>query len=77
MMRVRLLRVTEGTSRFPECGTLIQLLGVTCGMRVTEIRLEANHVLTRSGVRREEVALRGLSPRVPVRCVFLSHLRVD
>jgi integrase len=32
-----LLRVTEATSRFPERDTLILLLGVTCGMRVTEI----------------------------------------
>ncbi|MFP4898765.1 G1 family glutamic endopeptidase [Paraburkholderia sp. BR14261] len=32
-----LLRVTEATSRFPERDTLIVLLGVTCGMRVTEI----------------------------------------
>jgi len=32
-----LLRVTDATSRFPERDTLILLLGVTCGMRVTEI----------------------------------------
>lgn len=30
-----MLRVTEATSRFPERDTLIFLLGVTCGMRVT------------------------------------------
>jgi integrase/recombinase XerD len=41
-----LLRVTEATSRFPERDTLILLLGVTCGMRVTEIaRVEVHHVL--------------------------------
>jgi integrase len=32
-----LLRVTEATSRFPERDTLILLLGVNCGMRITEI----------------------------------------
>jgi integrase len=32
-----LLRVTAATSRFPERDTLILLLGITCGMRVTEI----------------------------------------
>ncbi|MFT0174475.1 hypothetical protein ACLKMY_36865 [Paraburkholderia mimosarum] len=55
-----LLRVTDATSRFPERDTLILLLGVTCGMRVTEIaRPEVSHVLTRSGARREEIALPG------------------
>jgi|GEM_PF-6722864 len=47
-----LLRVTEATSRFPERDTLILLLGITCGMRVTEIaRLEVHHVLSKSDVR--------------------------
>lgn len=32
-----LLRVTNGTSRHPERGCLILLLGLTCGMRVSEI----------------------------------------
>lgn len=31
------LRVTEATSRFPERDTLILLLGISCGMRITEI----------------------------------------
>lgn len=48
------LRVTEATSRFPERDTLILLLGITCGMRVTEIaRLEVHHVLSKSGIRKE------------------------
>ena len=72
-----LLRVTEATSRFPERDTLILLLGVTCGMRVTEIaRLEVTHALTRSGARREEIALPGsITKGCRPRCVFLSHPR--
>ncbi|KVD74632.1 tyrosine-type recombinase/integrase [Burkholderia ubonensis] len=72
-----LLRVTEATSRFPERDTLILLLGITCGMRVTEIaRLEVHHVLTKSGVRREEVALPGsITKGCRARCVFLAHPR--
>jgi integrase len=72
-----LLRVTEATSRFPERDTLILLLGVTCGMRVTEIaRLEVNDVLTRSGARREDIALPGsITKGCRPRCIFLSHLK--
>jgi len=70
-----LLRVTEATSRFPTRDTLILLLSLTCGMRVTEIaRLEVNHVLSRSGARREEIALPGsITKGCRPRCVFLSH----
>ncbi|EEA04124.1 integrase family protein [Burkholderia sp. H160] len=47
------LRVTDATSQFPERDTFSLLLGVTCGMRVTEIaRLEVRHILTRSGALR-------------------------
>ncbi|ACB69144.1 integrase family protein (plasmid) [Burkholderia ambifaria MC40-6] len=72
-----LLAVTEETSRFPERDTLILLLGVTCGMRITEIaRLEVHHVLSRSGTRREEIALPGsITKGCRPRCVFLSHPR--
>ncbi|WP_126284754.1 tyrosine-type recombinase/integrase [Burkholderia stagnalis] len=72
-----LLRVTEATSRFPERDSLILLLGVTCGMRVTEIaRLEVHHVLTKSGTRREEIPLPGsITKGCRACCVFLSHPR--
>lgn len=54
-----LLRVTEATSRFPERDTLILLLCVTCGMRLTEIaRLEVHHVLAKSGPRRRNIPAR-------------------
>lgn len=68
-----LLRVTEATSRFPERDTLILLLGVTCGMRITEIaRIEVGDVLAKSGVRREEVSLRGLI-RTVIRQMKAGH----
>ncbi|KGE10414.1 integrase [Burkholderia gladioli] len=72
-----LLRVTEATSRFPERDALILLPGITCGMRVTEIaRLEVHHVLTKSGIRREEVALPGsITKGCRACCIFLAHPR--
>ncbi|MEQ0776501.1 site-specific integrase [Paraburkholderia tropica] len=72
-----LLRVTAATSRFPERDTLILLLGVTCGMRVTEIaRLEVHHVLSKSGTKKEEVSLPGaITKGCRPRCVFLSHAK--
>lgn len=72
-----LLCVTEATSRFPERDTLILLLGVTCGMRVTAIaRIEIRDVLARSGARREEVSLRGtITKGCRPRCIYLSHER--
>jgi integrase/recombinase XerD len=54
-----LLRITEATSRNPERDTLVLLLGITCGMRITEIaRIEIADVLTQSGTIRAEVSLR-------------------
>lgn len=54
-----LLRVTEGTSRHPERDCLVLLLGITCGMRVTEIaQIEVQDVLFVSGKARFEVSLR-------------------
>ena len=70
-----LFRVTEATSRFPERDTLVLLLGVTCGMRITEIaRLEVQHVLTKSGTRRKEIHLPGsITKGCRARCVFFAH----
>lgn len=70
-----LLRITEATSRFPERDTLILLLGVTCEMRITEIaRIEVGDVLAKSGVRREEVSLRGsITKGCRPRCIYLSQ----
>ncbi|WP_412530399.1 tyrosine-type recombinase/integrase [Burkholderia lata] len=73
----RLLRVTEATSRFPERDMLILLLGITCGMRVTQIaQVEVHHLLTKSGTRREEIPLPGNITRgCRARCLFLAHPR--
>ena len=72
-----LLRVTEATSRFPERDALILLLGVTCGMRVTEIaRLEVHHTLSKSGSRFEEIGLPGsITKGCRPRSIFLSHAK--
>jgi len=72
-----LLRVTEATSRFPARDTLVLLLGVTCGTRVAEIaRLDVQHVLTKSGTRREEIHLPGnITKGCRARCVSVAHPR--
>lgn len=72
-----LLRVTEATSCFPERETLILLLGITCGMRVTEIaRLEVHHALSKSGARKEEIGLPGsITKGCRPRCILLAHER--
>ncbi|MFX1767718.1 MULTISPECIES: tyrosine-type recombinase/integrase [Paraburkholderia] len=72
-----LLCVAEATSRFSERDTLILLLGITCGMRVTEIaRLEVHHVLSKSVTRKEEIGLPGsITKGCRSRCVFLSHVK--
>ncbi|PEH40450.1 integrase [Burkholderia gladioli] len=73
----QLLRVTEATSRFPARDALILLLGITFGMRVTEIaRLEVHRVLTKSGIRRGEIALPGsITKGCRACCIFLAHPR--
>ena len=54
-----LLRVTAVTSRHPERDCLILLLGLTAGMRVTEIaQIEVQDVLFPSGALRDEIGLR-------------------
>ncbi|ANB76316.1 integrase [Paraburkholderia phytofirmans OLGA172] len=70
-----LLRVTEATSRHPERDVLILLLGITCGMHVTEIaRVEIADVMTQSGAIRDEVSLRAvITKSCRQRCVYLTH----
>jgi integrase/recombinase XerD len=72
-----LLAVTEATSRFPERDALILLLGITCGMRVTEIaRLEVHHVVRRSNALCEEAGLPGsITKGCRPRSIYLSHPR--
>jgi integrase/recombinase XerD len=70
-----LLRVTTATSRHPERDCLILLLGITTGMRVTEIaQIEVQDVLFSSGAIRQEVSLRAaITKGCRQRCVYLAH----
>lgn len=72
-----LLRVTAATSRHPECDTLGLLLGLTAGMRVTEIaQIEVQDVLFPSGALREEISLRAaITKGCRQRCIYLSHAK--
>jgi site-specific recombinase XerD len=70
-----LLRVTAATSRHPERDRLVLLLGLTAGMRVTEIaQIEVQDVLFPSGALRGEISLRAaITKGGRQRCVYLSH----
>lgn len=70
-----LLKVTNGTSRQPERDCLILLLGITSGMRITEISLlEVADVLFPSGALRTEVSLRAVTTKgCRQRCIYLTH----
>lgn len=72
-----LLRVTEAVSRHPERDCLVLLLGLTCGMRVSEIaQVEIQDVLYSSGATREEVSLRAtITKGCRQRCIYLTHKR--
>src|SRR5450830_1730001 len=69
------LRVTGATSRHPERDILVLLLGLTCGMRVSEIaQIEIQDVLFPSGAIRSEVSLRAaITKGCRQRCVYLTH----
>jgi site-specific recombinase XerD len=71
-----LLRVTEATSRHPDRDCLILLLGISCGMRVSEIaQLEIQDVMFQSGAIRQEVSLRAaITKGCRQRCMYLSHV---
>ena len=70
-----LLAVTAATSRHPERDCLVLLLGITCGMRVSEIaQIEVQDVLFPSGAIRSEVSLRAaITKGCRQRCVYLTH----
>ena len=75
-----LLRVTNGTSRHPDRDCLILLLGITCGMRISEIaQIEVQDVLFPSGAIRTEVSLRAnVTKGCKQRCVYLTNrLTID
>jgi site-specific recombinase XerD len=72
-----LLRVTSASSRHPERDCLVLLLGVTAGMRVTEIaQIEVQDVLFPSGALRDEISLRAaITKGCRRRCIYLSHAK--
>jgi len=72
-----LLCVTAATSRHQERDTLALLLGLTAGMRVTEIaQIEVQEVLFPSGALRDEISLRAaITKGCRQRCIYLSHAK--
>lgn len=69
-----LLNVTEATSRHPERDAVILLLGLSLGMRITEIaQLTVADLLFPSGKLRTEVSLRAaITKGCKQRCVYVS-----
>jgi site-specific recombinase XerD len=72
-----LFRVTTATSRHPERDCLVLWLGLTAGMRVTEIaQIEVQDVLFPSGALRDEISLRAaITKGCRQRCIYLSHTK--
>ncbi|WP_298151113.1 site-specific integrase [Flavobacterium sp.] len=70
-----LLRVTNETSRHPERDCLVLLLGLTCGIRVSELaQIEIQDIMFSSGVLRSEVSLRAaITKGCRQRCIYLTH----
>lgn len=70
-----LLRVTETTSRHPERDCLVLLLGLSCGMRVSEIaQIQIQDLMYSSGVLRTEVSLRAVITKgCRQRCIYLTN----
>jgi integrase/recombinase XerD len=70
-----LLHVTAATSRHPERDYLVLLLGMTAGMRVTEIaQIEVQDVLFPTGALRDEISMRAaITKGCRQRCIYLSY----
>jgi integrase/recombinase XerD len=70
-----LLRVTAATSRHADRDCLVLLLGLTAGVRVTEIaQIEVQDVLFPSGALRGEISLRAaIMKGCRQRCIYLSY----
>lgn len=71
------MRVTVSTSRHPERDCLVLWLGLTAGMRVTEIaQIEVQEVLFPSGALRSEISLRAaITKGCRQRCIYLGHAK--
>ena len=75
-----LLRVTDATSRQPARDCLVLLLGITCGMRISEIaQIEVADILFASGKIRQEVSLRAsITKGLRQRCIYpTNRLLID
>ena len=70
-----LLRVTRATSRDPERDIVVLLLGIMCGMRVSEIaQIEIQDVLFPSGAIRQEVSLpAAITKGCRQRCIYPTN----
>ncbi|MBU9690781.1 site-specific integrase [Burkholderia multivorans] len=73
-----LLRVTEATSRHPARDAVILLLGMSVGMRITEVaQLTVADVMFRSGALRTEVSLRAaITKGCRQRAVYFSSRKL-
>ena len=69
----RLIKITQGTSRYPERDVLVLMLGHHCGMRITEIsRLTVADVMHASGKLRSEISMReAITKGCRQRCAYL------
>lgn len=67
----------HGHQQASRADTLVLLLGLTAGMRVTEIaQIEVQDVLFPSGALREEISLRAaITKGCRQRCIYLSHAK--
>ena len=70
----RLIKITQGTSRYPERDVLVLMLGHHCGMRITEIsRLTVADVMHASGKLRSEISMReAITKGCRQRCAYLA-----
>ena len=73
-----LLRVTDATSRHPARDAVVLLLGLACGMRITEIaQVTVADFYFASGELRREVSLRAaITKGCRQRCIYPSSPKI-
>lgn len=73
-----LLRVTEATSRYPERDAVTLLLGLSCGMRISEIaQVTVSDFCFADGRLRQEVSLRAtITKGCRQRCIYVSSAKL-
>lgn len=69
-----LIKITQGTSRYPDRDVLVLMLGHHCGMRITEIsRLTVADVMHASGKLRSEISMReAITKGCRQQCAYLA-----